>query len=134
MKINVYAFAVGGDVFDVQMFASEQNLMTRMIREMGGTANCGESSCLATVTEVFRNWMLSKDCPPGRHYKWQVAEFEIPVEVVVGMEGGVFRGASATAAGISILPFDWDDECEAVGERAAMEKFDELTRDMEPIA
>lgn len=134
MKINIYAFAVGRDALDVQIFAREQDLVVRMIREMGTTVNCDESSSLATVSEAFRNWMRSKNCPPGWCYKWHMAEFEIPVKVVVGMEGGVFVGASATAGGISIEPFDWDDECEAVGERGAMEKFDELTRDMEPIA
>src|SRR4051812_38880166 len=106
MKINVYAFVISGDKLDVQLFANDQTLAVRMLSEMGDAGSGEEPLSLVRVADAFRNWLLSDNCQPGRRYEWQSVQLEIPVSVVVGMEGGVFLGASATAAGISILPFD----------------------------
>lgn len=47
---------------------------------------------------------------PGKveRFAQSEAEIDIPVKVVVGIENGQFRGASATHAGIVIEAFDWD--------------------------
>src|SRR4051812_31900130 len=96
MKITVYVFASLGDSPRIETFINETDWENRMMQEMGDARRPSQSGPPSGVTDLFKDWTLSERCPCGRQYEWHSKEFEIPVRVLVGLEGGCFLGAEAT--------------------------------------
>jgi len=133
MKINVFVFATFGASATIETFLQETDWENRMIQEMAGRSPNGNTPP-GPVVELFREWTASERCPCERKYAWHSKEFELPVRVVVGLEGGCFLGAEATYEGISVEPFDWDEAREAFGEEKAVNEFDRIAADLIPLA
>ena len=76
MRINVYAFVTSGDKLDVQLFANDQTLAVRMLREMSDAGSGEEPLSLVRVADAFRKSLLSDKYQPGRRYEWQSVQLE----------------------------------------------------------
>jgi len=134
MTVDVYVFVTIGPNVKIETFVKKADFDERMIQEMAYDGqHRAKLQAAGEVVELFKIWMLSEKCPSGQRYQWHSKEFEIPVHVLVGLEGGVYTGASAIFDGITIDLFDWDDAQEEFGKAKACDEFDRLTDGLVPI-
>jgi hypothetical protein len=129
MKAKLFIFVSIGQVRECEVYSDKAEWEKRLLYEMGLSSLEG-----GDVQSTFGEWAKSQKGFPRKQYIACAKQVEIPVKVLVGSEGGVFTGASATHAGIDLEFFDWDDETEELGAAKAEDKFWEMVDDMVTIA